>query len=86
MITTIHITGQISGNHTLRSALTTLDTMESKRFNDIILTYPTKAAAKKALWAAFKHLNTDRQDAIASRLTYSKAGILRYDASVATIQ
>lgn len=86
MTTTIFITGQIGGNHTLASAIGTYESStKTGMFYSKIITFPTKKAAKKALWEAFKYLRQDKEDAQASRLAYSKFGSLRYDASVAQI-
>ena len=87
MTTSIIISGQISGNHTLASAIATYESeVRDGMFYSKIVTFPTKKAAKKALWEAFKHLRQDKEDAQASRLRYSKSGELYYDASVAKIQ
>lgn len=85
MKTSIYISGQISGNSTLRNAIITHDCEEKKgMFNTITLTFPTKKAANKAMWEAFKMLRSDKQDAQASMLAYNK-GYIRYDASTAKI-
>lgn len=87
MKTKIAITGQISGNSTLAGAIQTYDSeMKRGMFNSYIITFKTKAAAKKALWEAFKHLRADKEDAAASMLSYSKHGYLSYDASRAFIE
>lgn len=86
MKTTITITGQISGNITLRGAIATFDSeIKKTMFNGYEITFNTKKEAKKALWEAFKYLRADKQDAQASMLAYSKSGSLRYDASRASI-
>lgn len=87
MTTKIIISGQIGGNFTLAGAIRTYEseTIEGM-FNSKIIIFPTKKAAKKALWEAFKYLRADKEDAKASRLQYSKFGTLRYDASVAEIE
>lgn len=85
MKTSIYISGQISGNSTLRNAIITADCEEKKKmFNAIELTFPTKKAAEKAMWEAYKSLRQDKQDAQASQLRYSK-GYISYDASTAKI-
>lgn len=84
MKTEIIITGQISGNFTLRSAIY-YDECTSLPFSGFCLKFKTKKDAKKALWEAFKLLRSDREDAKNSRLSYSKNGSLRYDASRATL-
>lgn len=86
MKTVIEITGQINGNSKLAGAIQTHDS-ETKRtmFNGYAIVFKTKASAKKALWEAYKYLRIDKEDAEASRLSYSKFGSLRYDASQASI-
>lgn len=89
MKTSIFISGQISGNFTLRNAISNavkgVNCEEKKgMFNSITLTFPTKRAAKKAMWEAYTRLRQDKQDAQASRLRYSK-GHISYDASTAKI-
>lgn len=87
MKTNIIITGQISGNHTLVNAISTYESEKHNiGFNNYRLSFPTKAAAKKALWEAFKYLRADKQDAYALMLSYSKHGSMRYDASRAEIR
>lgn len=87
MTTSIEISGQISGNTTLANAINALDSeMKRTMFNGYKITFKTKAAAKKALWEAFKHLRSDKEDARNSMLAYSaKTGWLRYDASYARL-
>lgn len=84
MQTTITISGQISGNSTLANSI---DCYEVRRgmFNSYILTFPTKAAAKKALWEAYKSLRKDKHDAQASMLSYAAGRCISYDASKAQI-
>lgn len=85
MKTSIIVNGQISGNSTLRNAIITAECEEKKKmFNSIELIFPTKKAAAKAMWEAYKSLRQDKQDAQASRLKYSK-GFISYDASTAKI-
>ena len=85
MKTSIFISGQINGNSTLRNAIVTADCEEKKgMFNSITLVFPTKKAANKAMWDAYKSLRNDKQDAQASRLSYTK-GYISYDASTAKI-
>lgn len=86
MKTTITITGQIGNNMTLRGAIETRDS-ETKctMFNGYEITFATKKEAKKAMWEAYKYLKADKEDARASRLAYSKYGLLKYDASTAKI-
>lgn len=85
MKTSIFINGQINGNSTLRNAIITADCEEKKgMFNSITLEFPTKKAAEKAMWEAYKSLRQDKEDAKASRLSYAK-GLINYDASTAKI-
>lgn len=85
MTTSIFISGQINGNSTLRNKIITADCEEKKgMFNNITLVFPTKKAAEKAMWEAYKSLRSDKQDAQASRLKYHK-GFISYDASTAKI-
>ena len=87
MRTTITVTGQINGNFTLRNAIARTGWPEIKdgMFNSFHLTFETKKEAEKALWEAYKILRQDKQDAQASRLSYSKKSALYYDASKAVI-
>lgn len=85
MTQTVTITGQISGNRRLLDAISTIDSKyESISFNGFQVTYPTKAAAKKALWYAYKYLVSQEPD-FKSMIKYSKYGSLSYDASRAEI-
>lgn len=86
MKTTITITGQISGNHALANSIATLDS-ETKRimFNGYQITFSTKAAAKKALWQAYKYLRLQEPEFAKFGISYSKYGTLQYDASTAKI-
>lgn len=86
MITEIFISGQISGNHTLRNAIITADSIERPAmFNGLYITFQTKKAACKALWNAYKKLRQDKYDAKASALSYCAKQSIRYDASSARI-
>lgn len=85
MTTTITINGQINGNFRLLGAIQTSSSKkEDAGFNNFRLIFPTKAAAKKALWEAFKYLRSEAP--CYGRLSYSKHGILSYDASTAKIE
>lgn len=85
MKTSIFISGQINGNSTLRNAIITAECEEKKgMFNSITLVFPTKKAAEKAMWEAYKSLRQDKQDAQASMLRYSR-GYISYDASTAKV-
>lgn len=88
MRTEIHITGQINGNHTLRNALSGASEIKEGMFNSQIVVFATKAAAKKALWDAFKYLRQEEPDMVGriGGTRYSKFGALYYDASQAVIQ
>lgn len=85
MTTTINISGQISGNHTLANAISTHDSeIKKTMFNGYSITFKTKAAAKKALWAAYKYLVSNEPE-FRNGISYSKHGTLSYDASRAVI-
>jgi hypothetical protein len=85
MKTSIYISGQINGNSALRNAIITAECEEKRgMFNSITLTFPTKKAANKAMWDAYKSLRQDKEDAKAGMLKYSK-GYISYDASNAKI-
>lgn len=85
MTTTITINGQINGNFRLLRAISTFDSKtEEAGFNNYRIIFTTKAAAKKALWEAFKYLRSEAP--CYGRLSYSKHGVLSYDASVAKIK
>ena len=86
MTTSIEISGQISGNSTLANSISTFDSeMKRTMFNGYKITFKTKAAAKKALWEAFKYLRKEEPDFAKGGIHYSKYGSLRYDASTAKI-
>ncbi len=81
MTTEIFITGQISGNYALLRKLSNYESCIDSQFNGKILRYKTKAAAKKALWEAYKSMRAEGY----TPLRYSKYGSLSYDASRAVI-
>ena len=85
MRTSIFISGQINGNYTLKGAICGFEEEKRTMFNGFELKFKTKKEAKKSLWEAFKYLRQDKQDANASMLSYSKYGVLSYDASKAKI-
>lgn len=86
MQTTIQITGQISGNTRLLTAIATIDSTTSKEmFYGYNITFPTRKQAYRALWQGYKHLRSDKQDAANSMLSYCRKSSIRYDASKATI-
>jgi hypothetical protein len=91
MKTTIFISGQISGNHTLRNSLLTFNAEEERAmFNGFRIIFQTKKEAKKAMWEAFKELRAAEIDkygynASMGGVRYSKFGSLYYDASKAEI-
>ena len=83
----IRIVGQLSGNFKLRQVCTSSDLIEeTKFFNDIILKYPSKKAAIKALSDAYQYLKQDREDWIDSIGSYTRGIILFYDASSARFE
>lgn len=88
MKTSIYISGQISGNHRLVNAIATYDCeRRSAGFNNYFIDFPTKKAAKKALWDGYKSLRQGEPEyARNGGIRYSKQGSLSYDASRAEIQ
>ena len=86
MKTTISITGQVSGNHTLKSALSTVDSVETSHFQDYRIEYPTKKQAVKALSDAFQQLKAEELDYYKEGgISYMRGYSLSYDASRAVI-
>lgn len=86
MTTIIEITGQPTGNGRLARAIQTHESeMRSGQFYGYIVTFKTKAAAKKALWEAFKYLRSEEPEFAKGGISYSRYGSLRYDASQAQI-
>lgn len=90
MKTSIVISGQISGNHTLLNAIVTHECeRKDLMFNNYRLTFATKKAARKALWDGFNYLKRTLDEpnvgSIAG-LNYSKFGQLTWDASRAVIE
>lgn len=89
MKTSIVISGQVSGNHTLRNAIVSDNSEEKKTmFYGYELVFPTKKAAKKALWKAYRYLCANEPEMRGSMagIRYSKSGALYYDASQAELQ
>lgn len=89
MKTEIHITGQISGNLRLRSAIITAECEEKRgMFNSYILTFRTKESAINALSQGYQHLcNTmPEEKGKISGIRYCRGCSLAYDASRAVIQ
>ena len=89
MKSTITITGQISGNFTLRNALVGNSTTEEKTmFNGFRLHFDTKKAAINAIREAYNSLCKDEPE-MKGRLSGISADkgrtYLRYDASNAKI-
>lgn len=82
MQTTIYVSGQISGNFALRSALLTSEFEEVKdtMFNGFAFYFRTKKQAEKALWQAYKELKARDKQA-----SYHAKDTLYYDASKAYI-
>jgi hypothetical protein len=88
MKTEIHITGQISGNSTLRNAITTADCTERRgMFNSYILIFASKKAAVKALADGYKSLKREEPEIVGriGGLKYLRGHALTYDASRAAI-
>lgn len=88
MKTEIIISGQISGNHKLRSAIVTAECQERKgMFYSIILTFPTKKAAKKALSTGYQYMIREMPEEKKGLggINYSRGYSLAWDASIAKI-
>ena len=87
MKTEIRVRGQINGNSILCRAIQTNNCdARSTNFFGYCLTFPTKKAAKKALWEAYKYLRSSEPEfAKGGGISYSKYGYLSYDASKAEI-
>jgi hypothetical protein len=87
MKTEIHIIGQISGNSKLRNAIITPDCIEKRTFGafHLILIFPTRNDAYKALSEGNKSLKSDSFDYKSSRVKYARRERLTYDASIAKI-
>lgn len=86
MKTSIIITGQIGGNHTLRNAIIDSNLEESEEsgmFFSKTISFSTKKDAKKALWEAYKLLRRDIETKTVT--SYRKGDALFYDASKAEI-
>jgi|688.fasta_scaffold129893_6 hypothetical protein len=87
MKTTIEITGQISGNHRLLNALNTYQAEYRKLpFYGHVLTFPTRKAARKALWDGYQYLRAAEPEFAKGGMRYSAKTSLSYDASRAVIQ
>ena len=86
MKTEIRVRGQINGNSVLCRAIQTHNCdVRSTNFYGYCLTFPTKKAAKKALWDGYKFLKSQEPDFAKGGIRYSKYGTLSYDASKAEI-
>jgi len=86
MKTTIEITGQISGNHRLLNALNTYQAEYKKLpFYGHVLTFPTRKAARKALWDGYQYLRSAEPE-YKHGIRYGAKRALYYDASKAVIQ
>lgn len=86
MQTIIHITGQLSGNYILNSALSTTNSsfLRTNHYGGFKVTYPTKKEAYKALWIAYKSL-LRKEPEFKHGIRYSPKCALSYDASRAVI-
>jgi len=86
MQTEIRVRGQISGNAKLCRAIQ-INNCEVRNinFNGYCLTFPTKKAAKKALWDAYNKLRSEEPEFAKGGISYGKYGILSYDASRAEL-
>ncbi|MBK5213381.1 MAG: hypothetical protein JJE55_06950 [Flavobacteriaceae bacterium] len=87
MTTSIIISGQISGNHTLHNAICTYESETKKlNFNNYEIIFPTKGKAVKALSEAFQTLKNDEVDYYKQGgISYVRGSFLSYDASNAKI-
>lgn len=87
MKTSITISGQISGNQTLRNAIYSLNCETKKlQFNNYEIIFPTKKEAVKALSDAFQTLKSEELEYYKDGgISYSRGSYLQYDASTATI-
>lgn len=84
MKTEIFISGQISGNSALKSAIITSNCeLKNGMFNSYTLVFPTKKDALKALWEGYKYLK--RQDNNPYNFSYHAKNAICYDASIAKI-
>ncbi|MBN2661934.1 MAG: hypothetical protein JXR54_11755 [Tannerellaceae bacterium] len=82
----IVISGQIAGNHRLRSACSTIDSEEYKQmFNGYKLVFPNMETAKKALEDACKWLKEEEPDFYEEGGISLYNNILTYDASRAKL-
>ena len=85
MKTTIEITGQISGNHALLSALNNYDADYKKLpFYGHSLTFRTRKDARKALWDGYRYLLANEPE-FRHGISYCAKHSLSYDASKARI-
>ena len=82
MKTQIVITGQISGNSTLRNAIKCDEPAAQGMYYSYIYTFKTKRAACKALWDAYRYLRSEGETC----LSYLPKRCLNYDASYARIE
>jgi len=86
MKTTITIRGQINGNFRLLNAIKTYECIKKDiGFNNYALIFPTKKAAKKAMWEGFKYLKRNEPEYVRME-NYSRFGSINYDASRAEIK
>lgn len=92
MKTEIHISGQVSGNIHLTTAIVAagnrIESVSMGMFYSKTIQFETKRAAKQALWKAFKSLCADKpsQRNKIGGIKYSSGSALYYDASKAVIQ
>jgi len=88
MKTSISISGQIGGNHTLARACGTIDS-EQKRtmFNGFEIKFKTKKEAVKALSQAYQFLKSEEPEYFKQGgISYKRGYGLWYDASKAIIE
>lgn len=85
MKTEIIISGQISGNYRLLNALNDYQAEYSKiPFYGHKLTFPTRKAARKALWDGYRYLLAQEPE-FKHGIGYTAKTALHYDASIAKI-
>lgn len=86
MVTSILITGQISGNHRLLNAINTYQAEYSKMpFYGHKLTFATRQAARKALWDGYRYLVAQEPEFAKGGIRYGAKRCIYYDASKAEI-
>ena len=85
MKATVIISGQISGNFTLKHAVQTFDCEVEKYFNGFMLHFNTMAEARKAMKQAYKELKEEEPDFYKDGGIQLYNDVLSYDASTASL-